>query len=161
MIVMDTSVDLGPVSVIPPVAPSGAETATNDPRAPLIFLVDDSLEDIDFYEAYMIAAGFRVVTATTGREAVELALSLVPDLVVMDLEMPGIDGWEATRILGRHEETMRIPVLALSGFHGTAMVMRAICAGCSGFLPKPCLARELEAAIRSTLERAKAKDSTG
>jgi two-component system cell cycle response regulator DivK len=135
------------ISVIPPILPPG----------PLILLVDDSPEDLSFYTEDLIAAGFRVATATNGSDAVTLALSLVPDLVVMDLEMPGIDGWEATRLLGSRERTVRIPILAFSGFHGTAIVMRAICAGCTGFVPKPCLAGELQIAIRSTLERERAK----
>jgi two-component system, cell cycle response regulator DivK len=121
-------------------------------RAPLVLLVDDSPEDVAFYSRDLIAAGFRVATAATGGEGFALALSLVPDLIVMDLEMPGIDGWEATRLLRRQEQTVRIPVIAFSGFHGTAIVMRAIRAGCDSFVPKPCLADELRAAIRSTLK---------
>ena len=121
--------------------------------ATLVLLVDDSPEDVAFYSRNLIDAGFRVETAATGGEGFALALSLVPNLVVMDLEMPGIDGWEATRLLRSHEDTARIPVIAFSGFHGTAIVMRAIRAGCDSFVPKPCLADELQAASRSTLKK--------
>jgi two-component system cell cycle response regulator DivK len=152
---MSTSLAPEAIFAARPIPPPEVKGASSDGPAPLILLVDDSPQDLAFYAAHLIASGFRVETATTGGDAVALALSLVPDLIVMDLEMPGIDGWEATRLLGGHEHTVRIPVIALSGFHGTAIVMRAICAGCSGFVPKPCLAEELQAAIRSTLERAR------
>jgi two-component system cell cycle response regulator DivK len=125
--------------------------------APLILLVDDSSEDLAFYAEKLIAAGFRVETATTGGEGVARALSSVPDLVVMDLEMPGIDGWEATKLLRSRERTGRVPIIAFSGFHGTAVVMRAIRAGCNTFLPKPCFASELRNVIQTTLERAREK----
>jgi two-component system cell cycle response regulator DivK len=147
---------------IPVARPSSrpeAQKAPSDPLAPLILLVDDRTEDIALYGGYLMAAGYRVATATTGGDAVALALYLVPDLIVMDLEMPGINGWEATRLLRGHQHTAHIPVLALSGFHSTAMVMRAIVAGCSGFVPKPCLAERLEVAIRSTLESVRLKTS--
>jgi two-component system cell cycle response regulator DivK len=128
-----------------------------DRLGPLILLVDDSREDVAFYASSLTASGFRVETAATGGEAVARARSLIPDLVVMDLEMPGVDGWEATRLLRSHEDTARIPVLAFSGFHGTAIVMRALSAGCTGFVPKPCLPEDLHAAIRATLERTGAR----
>jgi two-component system cell cycle response regulator DivK len=156
---MFTSSDPRRTPVAWPISRPEAQKASSDPLAPLILLVDDRAEDIALYGGHLVAAGYRVATASNGGDAVALALYLVPDLVVMDLEMPGIDGWEATRLLRSHQQTAHIPVLALSGFHSTAMVMRAIFAGCSGFVPKPCLAEKLEAAIRSTLESVRLKTS--
>jgi two-component system cell cycle response regulator DivK len=150
---MSSPLDGGVVPEPRSTKPTGAEEPRRDRLAPLILLVDDSPDDSAFYAEQLLGAGFRVETASSGADGVKLALSLVPDLVVMDLEMPGIDGWEATRLLSSDEQTVRIPVLALSGYHGTAVVMRAIGAGCCGFVPKPCTALELEAAIRSTLAR--------
>jgi two-component system cell cycle response regulator DivK len=156
---MFTSSETRKIPVARPISGREPQKASSDLLAPLILLVDDRSEDIALYGGHLLAAGYRVATATTGGDAVALALYLVPDLVVMDLEMPGIEGWEATRLLRSHQQTAHIPVIALSGFHSTAMVMRAIVAGCSGFVPKPCLAEKLEAAIRSTLESVRMKNS--
>jgi two-component system, cell cycle response regulator DivK len=130
-----------------------------DPIAPLILLVDDCADDASMYAEYLVAAGFRVATAGNGNEAVALALSAAPDLIVMDLEMPGVSGWDAARLLTGDERTRCIPIIALSGFYDTAAVMRAISAGCGRFVPKPCLAVELESVVRSTLARDRDKSS--
>jgi two-component system cell cycle response regulator DivK len=82
-----------------------------------------------------------------------------PDLIVMDLEMPGINGWDAARLLRGDERTRSIPIIALSGFYDTPAVMRAISAGCGRFVPKPCSSAELESAIRSTLTKDREKTS--
>ena len=152
---MSTSLHAEQVTVASRISQPEAPETPSDRFAPLILLADDSKEDTAFYAEALMAAGFRVQTAASGSEAVALARCLVPDLIVMDLEMPGIDGWEATKLLGGHEHTVDIPVVAFSGFHGTAIVMRAIGAGCIGFVPKPCLAEELLGVVRSTLERAR------
>jgi two-component system, cell cycle response regulator DivK len=124
-----------------------------DPVAPLILLVDDCPDDTSMYSGHLVAAGFRVITATDGCAAAGLALSRVPDLIVMDLEMPVINGWDATRLLRGDERTRSIPIIALSGSYDAPAVMRAISAGCGRFVPKPCLAAELESVVRSVLAR--------
>jgi|HubBroStandDraft_5_1064220.scaffolds.fasta_scaffold351471_2 CheY-like chemotaxis protein len=122
-----------------------------DPISRLILLVDDSPDDTLMYAMYLLAAGFRVITAANGSDAVALALSVTPDLIVMDLEMPVISGWEAVRVLKEDARTRSIPFVALSGFYDASSVMRAIRAGCGRFVPKPCLATELESIVRATL----------
>jgi two-component system cell cycle response regulator DivK len=117
----------------------------------LILLVDDSPEDASMYAEYLVAAGFRVITAANGSDAVALALSAAPRLIVMDLQMPVINGWDALRLLRGDARTRSIPSIALSGFYDAAAVMRAVIAGCDRFVPKPCLAVELESIVRSTL----------
>ena len=67
--------------------------------SPLILLVEDFADTREMYSDYLTFSGFRVATATNGQEAVEQARTLEPDLILMDLSLPGIDGWEATRIL--------------------------------------------------------------
>jgi CheY-like chemotaxis protein len=130
----------------------GTRGASGDRRLPLVLLVDDAPTDTSLYREHLVAAGFRVLTATNGMEGLALARSMAVDLVVLDLEMPGIDGWEAAGLLSRDERTRSLPILALSGHCETEDVMRAIAAGCARFVPKPCLASELERAIRWTLE---------
>jgi CheY-like chemotaxis protein len=120
---------------------------------PLILLVDDSADDRALYREHLMASGFAVQTAADGQEAVLAAQSAIPDLVLMDLEMPHVDGWAAARQLKGLASTKAIPIIALSGFHDTAVVMRAISMGCIQFVPKPCFAKDLETIIRVTLQR--------
>jgi CheY-like chemotaxis protein len=127
--------------------------------APLILLVDDCTDDASMYAEHLVAAGFRVTTAANGSEAVVLALSVVPDLIVMDLEMPVINGWDTAQLLRGDERTRPIPIIALSGFYDTPAVMRAIGAGCGRFVPKPCSSAELESVVRSMLARDRDKTS--
>jgi two-component system cell cycle response regulator DivK len=153
---MFTSLETEPIPLARPISPPETQEV---PSAPLVLLVDDCAEDIALYAGHLRAKGFRTATAISGGDAVGLARFLIPDLIVMDLEMPGIDGWEATRLLRSDAHTTKIPVIALSGLHGTSMVMRAIVAGCRGFIPKPCSAEKLEAVIRSTLESERLKNN--
>jgi CheY-like chemotaxis protein len=119
--------------------------------APLILLVDDCSPDRSAYRDHLVAAGYRILTASNGSEALSIAVDALPDLIVRDLEMPVMDGWQAARLLNEHERTRPIPIIALSGFSGASDVMRALAAGCREFLPKPCAAWRLERVIRSTL----------
>ena len=124
-------------------------------EAPLVLFVDDSPDARVTYGEYLFGAGYRVAVAADGNEALALAMSVIPDLVLLDLEMPGLDGWEAARLLKSYWHTCHVPIVALSGHHDTASVTRAISAGCSRFVTKPCASEELERIIRLTLrERA-------
>jgi two-component system, cell cycle response regulator DivK len=135
---------------------TAVEASTDTLQATLlVLLIEDSPPELVLYRDHLLAAGFRVVTATDGSEGFALALSALPDLIVMDLEMPRVDGWQAARLLRDDERTTHIPIVALSGHHNAAAVMRAIEQGCTCFVPKPCLAAELDSIIRSTLERAR------
>jgi two-component system cell cycle response regulator DivK len=124
-------------------------------EAPLVLFVDDSPDARVTYGEYLFGAGYRVAVAADGNEALALAMSVIPDLVLLDLEMPGLDGWEAARLLKSYWHTCQVPIVALSGYHDHASVARAISAGCSRFVTKPCASEELERIIRLTLrERA-------
>lgn len=92
---------------------------------------------------------YEVLEAANGREAVDLAVERKPDLILMDLMMPGTDGLEATRILKRREDTARIPILMLTGLDHTEDRIRAFEAGVTGFLNKPFDRLELLAHVRS------------
>lgn len=121
-------------------------------EGPLILLVDDFDDAREMYRDYLAFAGFRVETACDGREAVEMARALSPDLVLMDLSLPVVDGWEATRILKRDPATRHLLVVALSAHAMNADGDRARAAGCDGFIPKPCLPSDLVAQIRTFLK---------
>ena len=84
-------------------------------RLPLILVVDDYQDAREMYATCLNACGFGVVEAETGDEAVAKAIELLPDAIVMDLSLPGMDGWTATRTLKQNARTRAIPVVALTG----------------------------------------------
>jgi CheY-like chemotaxis protein len=121
-------------------------------REPLILLVDDFADNRAMYAQFLTFSGFRVAEAANGKEALEKAAELLPDLVVMDLSLPVMDGWEATRRLKSDERTRGIPVLALTGHALGRHSEGARDAGCDGFVTKPCLPEDLVTEIRRMLE---------
>ena len=105
-----------------------------DQNAPLILVVDDYQDAREMYAEYLQFSGFRVAEARNGNEAVEQALSLRPDLILMDLSLPGMDGWEATRVLKADERTKNIPIVALTGHALAGASEGAKKAGCDSFV---------------------------
>jgi two-component system, cell cycle response regulator DivK len=116
-----------------------------------ILIVDDFTDNREMYAQYLAFRGFRVAEAADGHEALQKAMELLPDLVVMDLSLPGLDGWEATRRLKRDSRTKGIPVVALTGHALDGHSQTAKEAGCDSFLIKPCQPQELELEIRRVL----------
>jgi two-component system cell cycle response regulator DivK len=121
--------------------------------APLVLVVDDFEDNREMFAEFLSFSGFRVAQASNGRQALELAFDLLPDVILMDLSLPELDGWEATRRLKQDERTARIPVLALSGHTLAGHSQEAVDAGCDVFLTKPCLPEVLVAEIRRVLDR--------
>ena len=120
----------------------------------LALVVDDDVDTREMYGMYLRTSGFRVVLATNGIEAIELSEREHPDVIVMDLMMPHLDGWEATRRLKADGRTRRIPIIACSGVGIGSSAERALDAGCDGYLTKPCLPEHLLAEIRRVLRPA-------
>ena len=112
-------------------------------KAPLILVVDDYADNREMYSAYLKYQGLDVVEAANGAEALERAFERPPDLVVMDLSLPGVDGWQATRTLKADGRTKNIPVIAVTGHALAGAPEQAAEAGCDGFLTKPCLPEDL------------------
>lgn len=122
-------------------------------RAPLILVVEDGEDARVLYSRYLTFHGFRVIEAADGEAGVRLALDYLPDLIVMDLGLPRIDGWEATRRLKADSRTQHIPVLALTGY-GAEATTRAAAGGTSKFdalFIKPCPPHMVLAKIREML----------
>jgi CheY-like chemotaxis protein len=132
---------------------SGRKAARGRGKVPLILVVDDYADNREMYSAYLRFQGLEVVEAANGTEALEHAFARRPDLVVMDLSLPGVDGWQATRLLKADARTKDIPVIAVTGHALAGAPERAADAGCDGFLTKPCLPEDLLQAIRRMLER--------
>jgi CheY-like chemotaxis protein len=118
---------------------------------PLILVVDDYQDAREMYAEYLQFSGFRVAEARNGNEAVEQAFALKPDLILMDLSLPGMDGWEATRQLKSDDRTRHIPVVALTGHALAGASEGAKKAGCDSFVTKPCLPDDLVVEVRRML----------
>ncbi len=118
---------------------------------PVVLIVDDDADARGLYTAYLELEGFRPEVASDGLEAVQRAMELQPVVIVMDLSMPRLNGWEATRQLKSGPGTLTIPIIALSGHALPHHRSLALAAGCEEFLTKPCLPSELLAAIRKVL----------
>jgi CheY-like chemotaxis protein len=128
--------------------PRGAQI---DHAEPLVLVVDDFQDNREMFAEYLSISGFRVAEAENGREAVDRAFSLVPDVILMDLSLPELDGWEATRRIKRDPRTRHIPVVALTGHVLADHCREAREAGCDVFLSKPCLPEVLVAEITRLL----------
>ena len=126
-----------------------------DQNAPLILVVDDYQDAREMYAEYLQYSGFRVAEARNGNEAVEQAFALRPDLILMDLSLPGKDGWEATRELKADERTRHIPIVALTGHALAGASDGAKKAGCDSFVTKPCLPDDLVVEVRRMLNAVK------
>jgi CheY-like chemotaxis protein len=116
--------------------------------APLVLIVDDYADAQAMYGLRLRQAGYRVAFAASGDTALAVALERSPAIVVMDLCLPGKDGWTATRELKSNPSTRGTPVIAVSGHVTTELVNRAYESGCDVFLPKPCLPDTLLAQVR-------------
>jgi CheY-like chemotaxis protein len=126
-----------------------------DQNSPLILVVDDYQDAREMYAEYLQFSGFRVAEARNGNEAVAQAFSLKPDLILMDLSLPGMDGWEATRLLKADDRTKHIPVVALTGHALAGASEGAKRAGCDSFVTKPCLPDDLVIEVRRMLSAVK------
>jgi two-component system, cell cycle response regulator DivK len=120
---------------------------------PLVLVVDDYQDAREMYAEYLAYSGFRVAEASNGLEALEKAFELRPDVILMDLSLPGMDGWAATRRLKTDERTRGIPVVALTGHALAGASESARQAGCDAFVTKPCLPDELVVQVRRMLDR--------
>ena len=129
-------------------SPSGT---TADEMAPLILVAEDN-EDNRLIAATMLRhVGYRVAEATTGAEAMELARSLDPALVLMDVGMPDIDGWTATRALKSDAKTRHIIIIAFTAHALPGDRETARNAGCDGYLAKPIEPRRLAQEVARAL----------
>jgi CheY-like chemotaxis protein len=123
----------------------------NETAKELVLVVEDYQDAREMYVAYLQFSGYRVAEATNGMEAIEKTLELMPDIILMDLALPKMDGWEATRLLKADERTRDIPIVALTGHALAGHADSATRAGCDAFVTKPCLPDALVAEIERVL----------
>ena len=118
------------------------------PLSPTVLVVEDHPDSLYIVSRLLDHVGYRVLQARSGEEAAELVRSTMPDLVLMDIAIPGIDGWEATRLIKADPATSHIPVVAL-----TAMALpedrdRSLEAGCVEHIVKPIEPSAVVAVVR-------------
>jgi two-component system, cell cycle response regulator DivK len=123
------------------------------PERPCVLLVDDYPDAREMYSEYLQYSGFDVIEAGNGIEALQQAIEQDPDIILMDLSLPVMDGWEATRRLKADRRTARIPVVALTGHALAGISEGARRAGCDAFVTKPCLPEDLVKEIRKVLDQ--------
>jgi len=118
-----------------------------------ILVIEDDQIILNLIVILLEREGYEVIQATTAEAGLTLAGSRKPDLILMDIALPGMDGLEATRILKSREETRAVPVVALTAQAMKEDAEKAARAGCDGFIPKPVSTRKFVAEIAGYLDR--------
>ncbi len=126
--------------------------AGSDELNPLILVVDDYEDAREMYAEYLELSGFRTIQAGDGMEALEKASRLLPDVVLMDLSLPVMNGCEATHRLKSDPRTQHIPVVALTGHSEGEHSDEAKRAGCDAFVVKPCMPDHLVSELQRVLQ---------
>jgi CheY-like chemotaxis protein len=133
-------------------APAGAPSPEPpEPRRALILLVEAAFDVRELWAEYLTYSGFGVVTAINGHEAIRLARVLSPDLIVMALRMPGMDGLQATTHLKRDPSLAHIPVVAVGADMSHEVSERARLAGCSAFITSATMPNQVADEITRVL----------
>lgn len=133
------------------------DTANPQPArhgVPRLLIVDDELDHADICAALLRRRGYKVAVAMSGTDAIELARSLKPDLIILDLMMPTVDGFATAASLHEHPDTQNVPIVFLSACDRSSWT-RAGELGSASFLPKPFRASELVACVEQSLARSR------
>ena len=108
------------------------------PSGKTVLLVEDNEDNRIIYSTILQHFGYRVMEALNGEEGIAKARAEKPDLILMDISIPVIDGWEATQVLKRDPETRSIPIVALTAHALVSDREKAMEVGCDSYLAKPC-----------------------
>ncbi|BFM40333.1 PAS domain S-box protein [Synechocystis sp. LKSZ1] len=125
--------------------------ALESARGPLILLAEDEPANVITISSYLEAKGYRLICANDGREALELALAHPPDLVLMDVQMPEMDGLEAIRKMRQQASLCNIPIIALTALAAEGDRERCLAAGADDYLSKPVRLKQLDSTIKALL----------
>lgn len=145
-----------PDSGAQPPAPLTSDARRSEPtQAPLVLVAEDNDTNFELLDAYLTSQGYRVVHATDGMEAVAKGRDLRPDLVLMDIQMPGMDGLQATRLLRAESDpkVARVPIVAVTALALPGDRERCFDAGVDGYLAKPVSLHTLTATMERLLDR--------
>ena len=116
-----------------------------------ILVVEDQEDNRRILRDLLTSVGYEVIEAVTGEEGVALAETGHPDLILMDIQLPGIDGYEATRRIRAHPALRQVPIIAVTSYALSGDDVKAMEAGCNDYIPKPYSPRALLAKIRQYL----------
>jgi DNA-binding response OmpR family regulator len=148
---------VAPVTVLPPAPSLPLIPATHD-ATPVatgrskILIVDDEPFNVDYLEQELEELGYETISAANGQEALEKVAAEAPDLILLDVMMPVLDGFTVCRILKEHEETRLIPIIIMTALDAVADRIQGIKAGADDFLTKPVHEEELFARIATALK---------
>lgn len=118
-----------------------------------ILVVEDNMDTYELVNFFLEKNGFETFLAVNGRDGVDAALKQLPDLIMMDLAMPEMDGWTATKLIKKNRSTSNIPIIALTARATESERARALDAGCDDFLTKPIDLNELVDTVSRWLSR--------
>jgi CheY-like chemotaxis protein len=124
----------------------------------LILVIEDNAKNLKLVRDVLCHDGYDVIEAGTAEDGIKLAIERRPSLVLMDIQLPGMDGMEAVKVLKHDERTASVPVVAVTAFAMKDDRSRALDAGFDGYLEKPISLQSLRAEVRSFLAQAKAVD---
>ena len=120
---------------------------------PVVLVVEDFEDNRFMMRRLLEMSGYRVVEAVNGEQAVETAVGERPDLILMDLSLPKLDGLAATRRIRQHDALSKIPIVAVSAHDTTDFHADALAAGCNEYVTKPIDFDQLEALLKKLLQR--------
>lgn len=135
----------------PRVGPLGTVSEASLPGSPLVLVVDDDQHAREGLTEFLVGCGFRVTEASDGPEALRKAIRRRPDIVLLDLAIPRLDGWTVARTLKSDPVFANVPVVALSGLDYPDEKLRATESGCDAFIAKPCDPTRLVSTVRALL----------
>ena len=116
-----------------------------------ILVIEDNVDNREILRDLLTSVGYEIIEAMTGPQGVCAAATHVPDLILMDLHLPGMDGYEATRRIKAHPTLGHIPIIAVTSYALSGDDVKAFQAGCDGYVAKPFDAYTLVATIRTYL----------
>lgn len=123
-----------------------------------ILVVEDNQFNLELIVNILQVRGYEICTATTGKEAIELAKKELPDLILMDIQLPVIDGYEATRKIKEDPKCKRIPIVAITSYAMKEDKEKILESGCDGYIVKPIDTRELPKTVAKFLQNFKKED---
>lgn len=118
---------------------------------PIILVADDNADNRDMMRVLLGLKGYEVIVAENGKEAFEVALATSPDLILLDLELPLMDGLSVARDLHSNGQFLKVPIVVVSGHDPRKYRQAALESGCSDFLPKPISFERLDEILQSHL----------